>query len=103
MTAEERARTRPAPTPVGRAPEPQAAPAPIPDTGKFIACPVQVFHTGRGKLGPEDISPEWIDEHIQAADVDYVVIREVSHWPWIEEPELFLSHLEPFLARTALE
>ena len=101
MTPAERAQTRPAPVVVHRGPSPPPAPTPIPDTGKFIACPVQVFHTGRGKLGPEDISPEWIEQNIQARDVDYVVIREVSHWPWIEQPELFLSHLEPFLARTA--
>jgi len=29
-----------------------------------------------------------------------VVIREAGHWPWLEQPEWFLSHLEPFLART---
>lgn len=101
MTPAERAQTRPPPSPVHRAASPPPAPVPILDDGKFIACPVQVFHTGREKLGPEDISPEWIDQNIQARDVDYVVIREVSHWPWIEQPDLFLAHLEPFLARTS--
>jgi pimeloyl-ACP methyl ester carboxylesterase len=76
------------------------APEPIPDTGKFITCPLLVFHTGRGKLGPEDVSPDWIARNIRAADVEYVVRREVSHWPWVELPEWFLSRLEPFLART---
>lgn len=101
MTPAERVQTRPAPALVHRAESLPPAPAPIPTEGKFYTCPVQVFHTGRGKIGPEDISPEWIEQNILARDVEYVVIREVSHWPWIEDPDRFLSYLEPFLARTA--
>ncbi len=67
----------------------------------FITCPVLVFHTGRGKLGPEEISREWIDQNIQAGDVEYAVINESGHWPWHEQQPWFLSRLEPFLARTA--
>ena len=47
------------------------------------------------------MSETWIAENTLATDVEYVVIRESSHWPWYEVPELFLSYLEPFLARTA--
>jgi pimeloyl-ACP methyl ester carboxylesterase len=101
QSPEERARTRPAPRGVVALPAAPEAPLPIPDRGAFIACPLQVFHTGRGKIGPEDISPAWIAANIRAADVDYVVIREASHWPWLEQPDWFLSHLEPFLARTS--
>ncbi|MBI4025356.1 MAG: alpha/beta hydrolase [Verrucomicrobia bacterium] len=103
MSPEQRAGTRTGPPPrvldigVNTPPPPE----PIPDTGKFITCPVMVFHTGRGKLGPEDISPEWIKQNIQADDVEYVVIKECGHWPWLEQPEWFLSRLEPFLARAA--
>jgi pimeloyl-ACP methyl ester carboxylesterase len=100
MTPEQRAATRPAPRTIHRIAGAGPAPAMIPDTGKFITCPLLVFHTGRGKLGPEDVSQEWIDQHIHAADVEYVVLRETSHWPWHELPEWFLSRLEPFLART---
>ena len=100
LSPQERAATRPAPRTVSALPAGPALPAPIPDTGAFIACPLQVFHTGRGKLGPEDVSAAWIAANIRAPDVDYVVIREAGHWPWLEQPEWFLSHLEPFLART---
>jgi pimeloyl-ACP methyl ester carboxylesterase len=100
MSPVERAATRPAPrvTEVSTGPIPPP-PDQISDEGKFITCPVQVFHTGRGKLGPEDITPAWIEENIQARDVDYVVIRETSHWPWLEDRDDFLRRLEPFLAR----
>ena len=101
MTPEERARTRPAPRSVRTLAAAPPAPEPIPAVGKFITCPLLVIHTGRGKLGPEDISAAWVTENIQATDVDYVVIREASHWPWHEQPEWFLSHLEPFLTRTS--
>jgi pimeloyl-ACP methyl ester carboxylesterase len=60
-----------------------------------------VFHTGRGKLGPEDVSAGWIAANVRGTDVDYVVLREAGHWPWLEQPGRFLSHLEPFLARTS--
>ena len=76
-----------------------ATPEPIADAGKFITCPVLVIHTGRGKLGPEDITPEWIDQNIQASDVQYEVMREASHWPWLEQPEWFFELVQPFLAR----
>ena len=102
MTPAQRAATRPAPRSVETRSDPvPTPPIPISDEGKFITCPVQVFHTGRGKLGPEDISPEWIEQNIQARDVDYVVIRETSHWPWLEDRDAFLGLLEPFLARVA--
>ena len=60
---------------------------------------MQVFHTGRGKLSPEDITRDWIRQHIQARDVEYVVTRETSHWPWLEDAAGFLALLEPFLER----
>jgi pimeloyl-ACP methyl ester carboxylesterase len=101
MTPEERARTRPAPRTLRHLANAPPPPEPIPDRGKFITCPLLVFHTGRGKLGPEDVSQEWIAEHVRATDVEYVVLRETSHWPWHELPEWFLSRLEPFLARTS--
>ena len=103
MTPEERAQTRTWGPPLVFAPGPDHPPAPRPiaDTGKFITCPVLVFHTGRGKLGPEDISREWIDANVQAADVEYAVIKESGHWPWHEKPKWFLSRIEPFLARAA--
>lgn len=102
MAPSERAATRPAPHVVERFARP-ASPAPIPisDAGKFITCPALVIHTGRGKLGPEDVTDQWIEDHIQARDVEYVVIREASHWPWLERPEWFLGLVGPFLARTA--
>ncbi|MGI8423628.1 MAG: alpha/beta fold hydrolase [Chloroflexota bacterium] len=100
MSPEERARSRPAPRSVLIIANAPPSPEPIPDIGPFIARPLLVFHTGRGKLGPEDVSLEWITNNIRAADVEYVVIRESSHWPWHELPEWFLSRLEPFLART---
>ncbi|HET7769872.1 MAG TPA: alpha/beta hydrolase [Chloroflexota bacterium] len=100
LTPEQRAATRPAPRLVERYAGPvPSAPALIPDDGKFIACPVLVIHTGRGKLGPEDISAEWIEQNIQAKDVQYEVIREASHWPWLEQPEWFLQLVSPFLDR----
>lgn len=102
MSLAELAATRPPPHPAVRLSGASPPPEPIPDTGKFVTCPTLVFHTGRGKLGPEDVSRQWIEENIQAADVKYVVIREASHWPWLELPEWFLSKLEPFLARTTL-
>ena len=102
MTPEERGLTRPAPRVVESFPgSVPAAPQPISDEGKFITCPVLVIHTGRGKLGPEDISTEWVEENIQARDVQYEVIREASHWPWLEQPEWFLELVRPFLARCA--
>jgi pimeloyl-ACP methyl ester carboxylesterase len=103
MTPEQRAATRTWAPPLVFVADPNhpRAPKPIADTGKFIACPVLVFHTGRGKLGPEDISREWIAENIQATDVEYAVIKESSHWPWHEQQAWFLSRLEPFLARAA--
>jgi pimeloyl-ACP methyl ester carboxylesterase len=100
LSPQERAATRPAPRTVTALPAAPAAPAPIPDAGAFIICPLQVFHTGRGKLGPEDVSAAWIAANIRAPDVDYVVVREAGHWPWLEQPGWFLAHLEPFLART---
>jgi pimeloyl-ACP methyl ester carboxylesterase len=100
MSADARAATRPAPRALESFAGPlPTAPAPLSDEGKFITCPVQIFHTGRGKLGPEDLTPAWIDQNIQARDVEYIVIRETSHWPWLEDPAGFLSRLEPFLAR----
>jgi pimeloyl-ACP methyl ester carboxylesterase len=103
MTPEERAQTRTWAPPLVFAPgtDHAQAPKPIADTGKFIKCPVLVFHTGRGKLGPEDISREWIDANVQATDVEYAVIKESGHWPWHEQTKWFLSRLEPFLARAA--
>ncbi|MBI3973004.1 MAG: alpha/beta hydrolase [Chloroflexi bacterium] len=101
LTPEELAQTRPAPRRTRRIETVPPAPEPISDAGKFITCPTLVFHTGRGKLGPEDVSQEWIDQNIQAQDVEYVVIRETSHWSWLEQPQWFLGVLEPFLARTA--
>lgn len=102
MTPEALAATRPAPHLVehwaGPAP---LAPVPIPDQGKFITCPIQVIHTGRGKIGPEDVTAPWIEANIQGQDVDYVVIREASHWPWLERLDWFLGVVDPFLARTA--
>jgi pimeloyl-ACP methyl ester carboxylesterase len=100
LSPEERAGTRPGPRRVHTIVHAPLTPEPIPDTDKFITCPLLVFHTGRGKLGPEDVSRDWIARNIRAADVEYVVRREVSHWPWVELPEWFLSRLEPFLART---
>jgi pimeloyl-ACP methyl ester carboxylesterase len=101
MTPEQRALTRTWPPPrlldLGANPPP--APEPIPATGKFIRCPTLVIHTGRGKLGPEDYTAKWTNEHIQARDVETAVIKECGHWPWLEQPEWFLSHVEPFLAR----
>jgi pimeloyl-ACP methyl ester carboxylesterase len=101
MSPAELAATRPAPRNVVWLSDAPPPPEPIPDTGKFITCPTLVFHTGRGKLGPEDVSRRWIEENIQATDVEYVVMREASHWPWLEQGEWFLSRLGPFLARTA--
>jgi len=103
MTPDQRAQTRTWAPPRVFEISPNAAPAPEPiaDTGKFIRCPTLVFHTGRGKLGPEDFTTEWIEEHMQASDVETAVIKECGHWPWLEHPEWFLSRLEPFLARTA--
>ena len=92
--AKERAHTAGPPTVLTEAPP---APDPIADDGKFITCPTLVLHTGRGKLGPEDISSQWIDEHQQARDLQYVVIKEAGHWPWLEDRTRFLSLLEPFL------
>jgi pimeloyl-ACP methyl ester carboxylesterase len=105
MPPEQRAETRTWGPPLVFSPDanhPQL-PKPIADTGKFIKCPVLVIHTGRGKLGPEDISHEWIDANIQATDVEYAVIKESSHWPWHEQPKWFLSRVETFLARAARE
>lgn len=100
MSPEERAATRPTPRVVESFAGPTPpTPEPISDEGPFITCPVQVFHTGRGKLGREDITPAWIQENIQARDVDYVVIRETSHWPWLEDRDDFLRRIEPFLER----
>ncbi|MBI3970330.1 MAG: alpha/beta fold hydrolase [Chloroflexi bacterium] len=101
MTPEEPAQTRPAPRHIHRVAALPPPPEPIADSGKFIVCPVLVVHTGRGKLGSEDVSREWIEQHIQARDVEYVVVRNAGHWPWLEDPEWFLSHVEPFLARTS--
>jgi len=99
MTPEQRAATRAWPAPIRMTLAGAFAPAPVSDEGKFIACPVLVVHTGRGKLGPEDITPDWIAANIQAEDVEYAVLKESGHWPWIEEPEWFLSRLLPFLER----
>jgi pimeloyl-ACP methyl ester carboxylesterase len=105
MTPEQRAQTRiwPPPLVLDLGENPPPAPEPIADTGKFITCPVLVIHTGRGKIGPEDISRKWIDQKIQASDVEYAVIKESGHWPWHEHPAWVLSRLEPFLARARNE
>ena len=68
--------------------------------GKFISCPVLVLHAGRGKLGPDDVSQEWIDAFC-ATHVVYAIVREAGHWLRLEQPEWFLAHLEPILARTS--
>ena len=100
MQPADRAQTRTWPPPrTFRIDNPLPAPAPISDEGRFIRCPTMILHTGRGKIGPGDITREWIDQHLQAGDVEYVVFKECGHWPWLEQPELFLRHLEAFLAR----
>jgi pimeloyl-ACP methyl ester carboxylesterase len=100
LTPEQRALTRPAARVVESfAAAVGAAPQPISDEGTFIQCPVLVIHTGRGKLGPGDITQAWIEENIQARDVQYEVIREASHWPWLEQPAWFLALVSSFLAR----
>lgn len=100
MRPEERARTRTWPAPSAFCIDnPPPAPQPISDGGKFIRCPILIIQTGRGKIGPEDISREWIAENIQARKVEYVVLKECGHWPWLEQREVFLGTLEPFLDR----
>lgn len=98
MTQEERAATRPPSTPVGVL-DTVPAPEMISDEGHFYKCPILVIQTGRGKMGPEDFSPEWIKANNYGDDVDFHVIKEAGHWIWLEQPELSLSLIEPFLAR----
>jgi len=76
-------------------------PTPVDPVGRFIHCPSLVVQTGRGKIGREDITDAYIDENMQAKDLEYVVIKEAGHWPWIEDPETFLAILTTFLRRIA--
>ena len=99
MSAGELAQTRPGPAAVAHAGAPPPAPEPIPEDGKYMTCPVLICLAGRGKVGQEDFTAEWLDP-LLAADVELTVTREAGHWCWLDQPEWFLSHLEPFLART---
>jgi len=76
---------------------PRPAPTPVADVGRFIGCPVLIYQTGRGKLGPEDVTAQWQQQNVQAAQCEYVVIKEAGHWPWLENPDLVLDTLVPFL------
>ena len=101
MTPQQRAATRPPPTVAFTRTALPPPPAPIEMTGKYVRCPTLFIHTGRGKIGSADITRETIERNMQAADLEYVVIKEAGHWPWLEDPEQVLAILEPFLARTA--
>lgn len=86
---------------VAQLPDAPPAPQAIPDQGKFILCPCLQIQTGRGKLRRADFSSTWVQENFQARDIQYELIEEAGHWPWLEDLDGFLAILEPFLARHA--
>lgn len=83
---------------VAQLPAAPPAPAPIPDLGKFILCPCLQIQTGRGKLRGADFGPTWVRENFQACAIQYELIEEAGHWPWLEDLDGFLAIIEPFLA-----
>jgi len=52
---------------------PKPAPVPIADVGKFIRCPVLIYQTGRGKLGPEDVTAQWQQQKFASATTNYQI------------------------------
>lgn len=99
MTPQQRADTRPRPQHVG-AIDYGSPPTPIEDTGALITCPALEIQTGRGKIQPGDVTDEYLHENMQAIDLQYELIVEAGHWPWLEDGDTFIAILEPFLART---
>lgn len=100
MSLEEKKASRPAPIDQGHI-DYGSPPQPIDDTGKYLQCPGLIIQTGRGKVKQAEISDAFLEENTYGNDVEYHLIEEAGHWPWLEDPQGFLTILEPFLARTA--
>lgn len=100
MTPPQRAATRPRLRHVGSIAY-GSPPPPVDEVGKFITCPALEIQTGRGKIKPGDVTDAYLAENMQAQDLQYELIVEAGHWPWLEDLDGFLAILEPFLARTA--
>lgn len=67
------------------------------DTSKWCKVPLLLFTSGRGRMGQEDLSLGWIEEHAAGRDARVVVVRETGHWIMLEQPEVFNRELIRFL------
>jgi pimeloyl-ACP methyl ester carboxylesterase len=68
-----------------------------PDTPKWCKVPLLLFTSGRGRMGQEDLSPDWIENHAAGRDARVVVVRDTGHWIMLEQPEVFNRQLIRFL------
>jgi pimeloyl-ACP methyl ester carboxylesterase len=73
-----------------------------PSERKWCKVPLLLFTAGRGRMGQEDLGPDWLEKNAAGEQARVIVIRESGHWLMYEAPDIFNRELTQFVEAIGL-